>query len=53
MSEKVTSAATDVAAASIENADEQESQGWDQKATKRLLWKLDLHILPFMTLAYL
>lgn len=30
-----------------------ELQGWDQKATKRLLWRLDWHIIPFMSLIYL
>ncbi|KAK3682926.1 high-affinity nicotinic acid transporter [Podospora appendiculata] len=40
------------AAASI-NIGDQEVQGWDAKATKRLLWRLDLHIIPFMSLIYL
>lgn len=30
-----------------------ETSGWDVKATKRLLWKLDLNIVPFMSLIYL
>lgn len=30
-----------------------ENPGWDAKATKRLLWKLDLNIVPFMSLIYL
>ncbi|KAK3317016.1 high-affinity nicotinic acid transporter [Apodospora peruviana] len=30
-----------------------EVQGWDEKATKRLLWRLDSHIIPFMSLIYL
>lgn len=30
-----------------------EIAGWDIKATKRLLWKLDLNIVPFMSLIYL
>lgn len=30
-----------------------ETSGWDAKATKRLLWKLDLNIVPFMSLIYL
>lgn len=30
-----------------------ETGGWDIKATKRLLWKLDLHIVPIMSLIYL
>lgn len=30
-----------------------ETAGWDAKATKRLLWKLDVNIVPFMSLIYL
>lgn len=30
-----------------------EAQGWDEEATKRLLWRLDWHIIPFMSLIYL
>lgn len=32
---------------------EQELQGWDEKATKKLLRKLDWHLIPFMSLIYL
>lgn len=32
---------------------EVESQGFDQAATKKLLRKLDWHIIPFMSLIYL
>ena len=32
---------------------DQEAQGWDKIATKRLLWRLDSHIIPFMSLIYL
>lgn len=30
-----------------------ETGGWDVKATKKLLWKLDVHIVPIMSLIYL
>jgi len=40
------------AAASI-NIIDAELQGWDETATKRLLWRLDWHIIPFMSLIYL
>lgn len=30
-----------------------ETSGWDARATKRLLWKLDLNIVPFLSLIYL
>jgi len=30
-----------------------EVAGWDEKSTKRLLRKLDWHIIPFMSLIYL
>ena len=30
-----------------------EPQGWDAYSTKRLLRKLDWHIIPFMSLIYL
>lgn len=40
------------AAASIDVVDV-EVQGWDEKATKGLLWRLDWHIIPFMSLIYL
>ncbi|KAK0644309.1 high-affinity nicotinic acid transporter [Cercophora newfieldiana] len=40
------------APASIIAADP-EAPGWDEKATKRLLWRLDWHIIPFMSLIYL
>jgi len=35
------------------SASEVESQGWDPTATKKLLRKLDWHIIPFMSLIYL
>jgi hypothetical protein len=47
-SEAVTSTpSTDVAAGEIE------TQGFDGKATKKLLRRLDWHIIPFMSLIYL
>lgn len=30
-----------------------EAQGWDQAATKKLLRKMDWHLIPFMSLIYL
>lgn len=38
------------ASASLENV---ELQGYDEKATKSLLRKIDWHIIPFMSLIYL
>lgn len=40
-------AAIDVASGEVE------SQGFDQLATKKLLRKLDWHVIPFMSLIYL
>jgi hypothetical protein len=40
-------AAIDVASGEVE------SQGFDQPATKKLLRKLDWHVIPFMSLIYL
>lgn len=33
--------------------DDVEPQGWDAQNTKKLLRKLDWHIIPFMSLIYL
>lgn len=54
MGEKKANLSTDEtsAAPSVIIADA-EVQGWDEKATKRLLWRLDWHIIPFMSLIYL
>lgn len=41
------------ASASIRDAAESETAGWDQKSTARLLRKLDWNIIPFMSLIYL
>ncbi|KAM7184978.1 high-affinity nicotinic acid transporter [Rhypophila sp. PSN 637] len=30
-----------------------DGEAWDEKSTKRLLWRLDTHIIPFMSLIYL
>ncbi|KAK0615184.1 high-affinity nicotinic acid transporter [Bombardia bombarda] len=48
----VTLAEETSASASINNVD-QEVQGWDEKATRRLLWRIDTHTIPFMALIYL
>lgn len=39
--------------ASIRDVSENEATGWDKKSTARLLRKLDLNIIPFMSLVYL
>jgi hypothetical protein len=36
-----------------DDVDYAEAQGWDEHATKRLLRRLDWHIIPFMSLIYL
>ncbi|KAK4452706.1 high-affinity nicotinic acid transporter [Podospora aff. communis PSN243] len=41
------------APASIVIVTDPEAPGWDEKATKHLLWRLDWHIIPFMSLIYL
>ena len=46
-SDTATSASPDIVAGDIE------PQGFDQAATKKLLRKLDWHIIPFMSLIYL
>lgn len=38
---------------SMQVASDSESAGWDQKAVRKLLWKLDWNIIPFMSLIYL
>jgi hypothetical protein len=35
------------------STEEVESQGFDEAATKKLLRRLDWHIIPFMSLIYL
>lgn len=54
MAEKKSALSTEEtsAAASI-NIVDAELLGWDEKATKRLLRRLDWHIIPFMSLIYL
>jgi hypothetical protein len=37
----------------FESIHDTEAQGWCESATKRLLRRLDWHILPFMSLIYL
>jgi len=50
MTEKT--ADTTVVAATL-SAEEVESHGFDASATKKLLRKIDWHLLPFMSLIYL
>ncbi|KAK3381765.1 high-affinity nicotinic acid transporter [Podospora didyma] len=52
---KVIPSSTEEATSASEsiNIPDQEAQGWDEKATKRLLSKLDWHILPIMSIIYL
>ncbi|KAM7205404.1 high-affinity nicotinic acid transporter [Naviculisporaceae sp. PSN 640] len=54
LSTEETSAAASVTMVSIDPEIPQvDSEGWDGTATKRLLRKLDYHIIPFMSLIYL
>lgn len=38
---------------SVQVLSDAESVGWDRKATRKLLWKMDWNIIPFMSLIYL
>lgn len=53
MSEEKTLSKVAVAATPDLSTGEVESQGFDHAATKKLLRKLDWHIIPFMSLIYL
>src|SRR3569833_497882 len=53
ISEKSKDAAGDLDDAAVVSIHVVESQGFDTKATGALLRKLDLHIIPFMSLIYL
>lgn len=46
-------APTDVAVLDAADHSDVETQGFDQAATKRLLRKMDWHLIPFMSLIYL
>ena len=52
MDEKTASSETAVSLPSV-GSGEVEAQGWDAANTKKLLRKLDWHIIPFMSLIYL
>jgi hypothetical protein len=43
----------DETSASVSVLDLAETQGFDEKATKRLLRKIDWHLIPFLSLIYL
>jgi hypothetical protein len=45
--------ASDTAIVADVTSSDVENQGWDAKSTKKLLRKLDRHIIPFMSLIYL
>jgi hypothetical protein len=51
MNEKA--APTNVAVLDAASNSDAEKQGFDQAATKRLLRKMDWHLIPFMSLIYL
>ena len=53
MTEEKTSGKVDVSPTPDLTTGEVESQGYDAAATKKLLRKLDWHIIPFMSLIYL
>lgn len=51
---KVALTGGDSPAVSVQNVgSDAESAGWDHKATRKLLWKMDRNIIPFMSLIYL
>lgn len=51
--EKKVALTGDSSAVSVQNVSDAESAGWDRKATRKLLWKMDRNIIPFMSLIYL
>ena len=53
MSAEKTAGEVDVSSTPDLSTGEIESQGFDHVATKKLLRKLDWHIIPFMSLIYL
>lgn len=53
MDEKKAASDPAILAASDISTGDIEPQGWDAQATKKLLRKLDWHIIPFMSLIYL
>lgn len=53
MSAEKTTGKVDVSPTPDLSTGEVESQGFDHAATKKLLRKLDWHIIPFMSLIYL
>ena len=50
---KVIQSAEETSAAASVDLVDQEAQGWDEQATRRLLRRLDWHIIPIMSLIYL
>jgi hypothetical protein len=53
MSEEKTSGRVDISSTPDLSTGEVESHGFDHVATRKLLRKLDWHIIPFMSLIYL
>lgn len=53
MSEEKAAGKVDITSTPDLSTGEVETQGFDQVATKKLLRKLDWHIIPFMSLIYL
>lgn len=43
----------DSSTGSVQVVSDVEASGWDHKATRKLLWKMDWNIIPFMSLIYL
>jgi hypothetical protein len=52
MADEKTTEKVDVSSPAL-STEEAESQGFDDAATKKLLRRLDWHIIPFMSLIYL
>lgn len=51
--EKKVALTGDSSAVSVQNVSDAESVGWDHNSTRKLLWKMDRNIIPFMSLIYL
>jgi hypothetical protein len=43
----------DAPAVSVDGSDERWRDGWDDKREQRVLRKMDIHLLPFVSLLYL
>jgi hypothetical protein len=51
--EKIVPINQSIESSSSDSLDLTEAQGFDEKATKKLVRKLDWHLIPFLSLIYL